>query len=201
MDNQAYLNQIAASNRPEKTPKFSGVLKNNIFKIGAIAVGLFILIFIIGQILSGIKGDPKQDFFDFKARLDNTSKTIKSYQGLVKSSRLRSYSASLATILSTTTKATEDYSTRTYQKTKIAGTEAVTKAAEELENDLHDAKINGFLDRVYARKLAYEISVIMAEESKLIKSIKDEEYKKALQSSYDSLSVIKDSFASFSEAK
>ena len=201
MDNQAYLNQISASNRPEKTSKLSGLLKNNIFKISIITVGLFILIFIIGQILSGLKGDTKQDFFDFKVRLDNTSKTIKSYQGLVKSSRLRSYSASLATIISSTTKATDDYASKAYPKVKITGTEAVTKATEELENDLHDAKINGFLDRVYARKLAYEISVIMAEESKLIKSIKDTEYQKALQSSYDSLSVIKDSFASFSEAK
>ena len=201
MDNQAYLNQISASNRPETTSKLSGLFKNNIFKISIITVGLFILIFIIGQILSGLKGDTKQDFFDFKVRLDNTSKTIKNYQGLVKSSRLRSYSASLATIISSTTKATDDYASKTYPKVKITGTEAVTKAAEELENDLHDAKINGFLDRVYARKLAYEISVIMAEESKLIKSIKDTEYQKALQSSYDSLSVIKDSFASFSETK
>jgi hypothetical protein len=201
MDNQAYLNQIAASNRPEKTPKFSGILKNNIFKIGAIVVGLFILIFIIGQILSGIKGDTKQDFFDFKVRLDNTSKTLKQYQGLVKSSRLRSYSASLATIVSSTAKATDNYAAKVYPKVKITGSETITKSAEELENDLHNAKINGFLDRVFARKLTYEISVIMADESKLIKSIKDEEYKKALQSSYDSLSVIKDSFASFSETK
>ena len=42
MDNQAYLDQIAASNRPEKSSKLSTVIKSNIFKIGAGAVGLFI---------------------------------------------------------------------------------------------------------------------------------------------------------------
>ena len=201
MDNQAYLDQIAASNRPEKSSKLSTVIKSNIFKIGAGAVGLFIILFIIGQILSGIQGNTKQTFFDFKVRLDNVTGTIEEYQGLVKSSRLRSYSASLSTIISSTQKSVEEYANKTYPKVKITGSDEINKAAEELKNDLFNAKINGLLDRVYARKLAYEISVIMSEESKLIKAVKDNDFKKALQSSQNSLSIIKESFTSFSETK
>ena len=201
MDNQAYLDQIAASNRPEKASKFSSIIKSNIFKLLAAAVGIFVIVFIIGQILSGVQGNTKQTLFNFKVRLDNVIGAIDEYQGSIKSSRLRSYSASLSTIASSTQQSVEEYANKTYSKPKITGSDEVNKAGEELKNDLFNAKINGLLDRVYARKLSYEISIIMTEESKLIKAVKDNDFKKALQNSQDSLSVIKDSFTSFSETK
>ncbi|MDO4760130.1 MAG: hypothetical protein Q4A33_02405 [Candidatus Saccharibacteria bacterium] len=198
MDKQAYLDQLAASNRPEKAPKLSALLGSKIFKIASIAIVAFVVIILIGQILSSFKVDTKQELFDFKVRLDTVSDVIKKYQGSVKSSKLRSNSASFSTIVSSMQNSVAEYAEKVYPKTKITGSKDITDAKEELENDLHSAKINGLLDRVYARKLSYEISVIMAEESKLLKTVKDADFKQALQRSYESLSIIKDSIENLS---
>lgn len=199
MDNQTYLDQIAASTRPQKSSTMQSIFKNNIVKIVAGVIGAFILIILVGSILGGIRDGKRQEVIDFKARLDGITESINTYQGSVKSSSLRSQSASLYAIVHTTSTATNDYMTA--QGIKGKQSEDEDKAKEERNNDLQEAKINGLLDRAYARKFAYEISVLMATESKLIKEAKTNEFKTALESSYNSLSVLKDSFTSFSASK
>lgn len=202
MDNQAYLDQLAASNRPTKPNKFLELSSSKIFKLVAAAVGTFILIFIIGAILSSVKGGKQQTLLDFKARLDGISSTIDKYQGSLKSSSLRSHSASLYTIITTTASATGDFIEANYKPDKDSKpSKSEDERTTERDNDLYDAKINGLLDRTYARKFAYEISVLMSDESKLLKQFDDAGFKNAINSSYNSLSVLKDSFTSFSETK
>ena len=204
MDGQEYLNQIAAANRPVKKTS-NGIMSSKFFKFGLIAAGALVVIIIIGMILGGGKGGEKNQSIELYLHINNTNEMIQKYQPNVKSSDLRSSSASLSGILTDVNKKIESYLTEKYNfkekdvKEKVAD-EAESKK-EELDDELFEAKINGTLDRVYAYNMAYEISIIMSEESKLLKSVKDETLKEALTSNYNSLENLYSKFNDFSETK
>lgn len=204
MDNQAYLDQISATTRPAKKSP-SNFLSSLTFKI-IIGVGIaFIIMAIIGAILSGINGNTKSNSISLKLHFDNLSKTISTYQPSLKSSTLRSYSASLSSIISSTNRDLTAYITEAYEykdnsvDKKLLSTEAAL--SDELNQELFNAKINGLLDRTYARKMAYEISIITSREASLIKSLKDDTIKSSLTSSHNSLATLYDDFNNFSETK
>ena len=67
--------------------------------------------------------------------------------------------------------------------------------------DLFEAKINGNLDRIYAHKMSYEVSVIMNDETKLYNGSNDDALKAILSTSYTSLENLYNSISNFSEAK
>lgn len=205
MDGQEYLNQISAQNRPVKpSGKASGILSSKIFIVSMIGVVLFVILLIIGMILSGGKGGDKNLSIALKLHLSNTSEVIQNYQRDVKSSDLRSSSASLYGILSNTDRELTDFITENYNykekdvdKTLLNDAEL---ARDGLEDDLFQAKIGGTLDRMYALKMAYEISSIQAEEVKIINSSKNEDLTNILTNSYNSLENLYNKFNDFSEA-
>lgn len=205
MDGQDYLNQISAAVRPEKRSKKDKILSSKFFLIGAIGVIGFILILILGAILSSGKGGEKNLSFRLKLHLDNTESVIQEYQPSVKSSVLRSSSASLYSVLTNTNRELTDYITA---KFNFKDKEVDKKLKDELQlekdgivSDLFEAKINGVLDRMYAHKMAYEVSMIMTEEDKIYDMTGDETLKNLLSTSYNSLKNLYDKFNDFSEAK
>lgn len=202
MDNQSYLNEISATVQPAKKPKAS-FLKNKFVLVGIIGVVSFSLIAIIGLVLGNGKTGVKEQVYTLELRLSNLIKTIDEYQPSVKSSDLRSNSASLKGILSNTNNGLEKYIADEY-KGKTAEkklTESEESRAESLNNELFQAKINGILDRIYAHKMAYEISLLMTMEDKLYDASKNETLHSVLDSSYDSMKNLHDKFDQFSEAK
>ncbi|MBR0467988.1 hypothetical protein IJJ53_03780 [Candidatus Saccharibacteria bacterium] len=202
MDRQEYLNQISATNQPTKSPK-SGIFASKFFWVGVIGVAAFILIMIIGSALGGGGTSAKDKLYALILHINNTSELIGEYQPNVKSSELRSHSASLSSILANTNKGLNDYATSKYNfkekdiPKKI--TEEETTAKDELQSELFEAKINGILDRVYAHKMAYEISLITTRESQLLKSANNDDLKEALTASYNSLNNLYSKFNDFSE--
>ena len=204
MDRQEYLNQISVANRPVKEPK-SGIFASKFFWVGIIGLVAFIVIMILGAIISGTKGNEKERIFSLILHLDNTSAVIEQYQSSVKSSDLRSYSASLKGILSNTSKELTTYAEEKYDfkvknvDSKISEEETLSK--DGLENELFEAKINGVLDRIYAHKMAYEISLITNRESQIFKSSGNENLKNILETSYNSLNNLYDEFNDFTETK
>ena len=204
MQGQDYLNQISAENRPVKKAK-SGISGSKFFVVGMIGLVALIVIIIIGAILGGNKGGEKNLSFALKLHLDNTASVISSYQSRVKSSNLRSHSASLYSILSNTSRELTDYLTEkyNYQEKDIAKniTEEAALSKDGLEADLFEARINGNLDRIYAHKMTYEVSLIMSEEAKLINMTSNASYKDILTKSYNSLNNLYENFSSFSETK
>ena len=80
-------------------------------------------------------------------------------------------------------------------------TEEETLTKDGLANELFEAKINGILDRIYAHKMAYEISLVTSREIQLYKSTNNENLKGILDTSYNSLSNLYDKFNDFSETK
>ena len=204
MDRQEYLNQISMKNRPAKNSK-SGIFASKFFWVGVIGAAIFILILIIGGILGGARGSDKDRLLALILHMDNTSEVIGEYQPNVKSSDLRSYSASLNGVLSNTSRELTNYIAEKYNmkpkdaNDSIAEEETLTK--DGLANELFEAKINGILDRIYAHKMAYEISLVTSREIQLYKSTNNENLKGILDTSYNSLSNLYDKFNDFSETK
>lgn len=205
MDGQEYLNQISASNRPVKQSKASGILSSKFFLVGGIGLVVLILIIIIGSILGGGKGGEKNNSFRLMLHITNTNKIVEAYQPEIKSSSLRASSASLKIVLADTESKLNNYLVEKYKfKEKNVDKdimEQATTAKDGLEAELFEAKINGVLDRVFAHKMAYEISTLMAEESKVLKATKNSTLTEMLKQSYDSLENLYDKFNDFSEAK
>lgn len=204
MQGQEYLNQISAENRPLKK-NGKGIFHSKIFMASMIGLIILIVIIIIGSILSGSKDGEKNLSLALKLHLDNTASVISKYQSQIKSSDLRSSSASFYSVLSNTSNELTDYLTKKYnykEKDIDKGlVDEATLSKDGLEADLFEAKINGILDRIYAHKMVYEISLFMNEESKLMNMTKDSDYKEILTKSYNSLNNLSGSFSNFSETK
>ena len=204
MDGQQYLNQISEETRPvAKSGGKKGILRSKFFLVGAIGIVLLILIIIIGSAIGSNKGGEKNLSYALKLHLDNTAEVVQEYQPSVKSSELRSNSASLYGVLTNTSRDLTSYLEEKYDfKDKDISKsmlEEAELAKDGLDSELFEAKINGILDRIYAHKMAYEISLITSEEAKLIKSSSNEALTNLLNTSYESLTNLYDKFSDFSE--
>ena len=205
MEGQEYLNQISAAARPAKESKTKKILSSKLFIFGVVALVLFILMAIIGAVLGGNKDNEKNLDYRLKLHLDNTAEVIQEYQTNIKSSDLRSSSSSLNSILTGTSQQLTTYLTEKYAFKESNIDEKIVEQAnlekDGLKSELFEAKINGILDRIYAHKMAYEISVLMSEETKLMDMTKNETLDNLLKTSYDSLNVLYEKFNDFSETK
>ncbi len=206
MDDQAYLNSISSQVRPQKAGS-KGLLGSPLIKIVIGGIVAMILVVILSSVFSGGGGDSlKEKSVALKLHIDNTLTAIKGYQPSVKSSILRSSSASLASILSNTTRDLTNYLVAKYKYKDGSKENAKLKERAQLHQDglisnLFDASISGRLDRMYALEIAYEIELIMAEEATIYDKTKDEAMKSILESSYNSLSNLYPNFDDFSESK
>lgn len=205
MDGQEYLNQISQSSRrkdaPSKNRKFLSPKK---IIIGAVGVILLIVILVVSLNVGKGDGGEKTDSYKLKLHLDNTAAVIQDYQSNIRSSNLRSSSASLRGILTITSRDFSEYLSEKYnlKKDKDISKEITQKAdkkKEELSNELFEAKISGRLDRTFAYNMAYEISTIRAEEMKILNETKSDKVKEILNSSIESLDVLYEKFDNFSE--
>ena len=205
MDKQEYLNEISASTRPAAPSNTHKFLSSKFLWVGIIGVLLLIIIIVIGSLLSGSNTSTKDRVSSLILHLDNTTEVIKEYQPYVKSSDLRSYSASLSGILSNTSSSLTTYATNKYnfkpKEVNKSIVEEETSYKDALISDLFNAKITGSLDQVYAQKLAIDISLIQSRETQLIKSSSLSDLQDDLRSSYDSLTNLYDKFNNFSESK
>ena len=204
MDSQDYLDQISRTARPAKPQKggIGGILSSKWFKWGLVALVLLIAMAIFGMLM-GNKVTPEEQCTNLKLRIDGTTEAITEYQQYVKSSLLRSLSASLKGVFSNTSSQLGTYMTEAFgwedKSVKEAVREEANLTRDELMNELFEAKINGLLDRVYAHKMALEIYTVMNDEVGLSNASGDEELNKLLQSSYDSLNNLYTQFNDFSE--
>ncbi len=205
MDGQEYLNQISAANRPASKAggNKGGILSSKFVLVGIIGLAALVVVIVIGALLGGGKGGEKNIGTALILHLDSTKEVAQEYQNSVKSSELRSYCATLTGVLSNTSSDLTKYMEEKYDfkanKADKKLVEAANTAKDELNSELFEAKINGILDRIFAHKMAYEISLITAEETKLDKATKSDFVKEALSTSMSSLETLYDNFNNFSE--
>ena len=180
------------------------MFSSKIFLIIGIGIVLFIIIAIIGAVLGSNKGGEKNLSFRLKLHLSNTSELVNTFQPSIKSSDLRSGSASLYSVLTNTDRELTDYLTERYGfkdkdiSSKI--TEEMKLERDGLETKLFEAKISGTLDRVFANEMSFEVSTLMNEESKIYDTTGNTDLKELLTKSYNSLENLYNKFDSFSEA-
>ena len=205
MEGQEYLNQISATNRPAAKSGFGRTIPVKYLWIGLAIAAVIVFFVVIGTALSNSKSSEKELGFALQMHIDSTQSIINEYQRNVKSSILRSSSSSLSGVLANTNSGLSAYLNEKY---KALDKNAAAKLQTEIDttrdgilNDLFAAKINGNLDRIYAHKMAYEVSMIMSEESKIFESTKDDVLKEILETSYNSLGNLYDQFNDFSETK
>lgn len=194
MDGQNYLNQISTTVRPVKKTN-SNFLNSKIAKIAIGGIVAFMLIMIIGSIAGSGRSSIQSRIVSLKYHIDNTLGVISTYQPSIKSSALRSNSASLYSVLSNTTIELTNYLVNNYKykdNDKTYKTEATnaTMNRDALSQSLFQAKINGVLDEIYMSKMAYEISSIMSEEATVYNSTSNQELESALSTSYSSLDTL-----------
>ena len=208
MDKKEYLNQIS-SHPTAKSPmmnkdwmgKIQAILHSKFLWIGVGCVVAFIVLAMIGGLLSGGRGDNKDRVYALSLRVSSLNDVISEYQNSVLSSELRGYSASLSSVLSNTATNLNNYISE-YYKTKqkeipktITGPEE--EAKQKLSDELFEARITGRLDQVYAQRMAIEISTIMDREETIHNSINNEQLDTMLSSSYDSLANLYPKFNEF----
>lgn len=205
MDGQEYLNKISASNRPVKKSKLGELLSSKVVMWGAVAVVALVIIIVMGSLIGGSKKDVKSLGAALMLHTKNTADIISEYQNSIKSSELRANAASLNQVLTVTNKDLSDYMSQKYSlQTKNISKDISAQANTEkdgLNSELFEAKINGNLDRIFAHKMSYEISLVGTEESRIIKATSDSNLKELLEKNYSSLENLYDKFNDFSEAK
>ncbi|MBR5647536.1 hypothetical protein IKW73_01145 [Candidatus Saccharibacteria bacterium] len=195
MDGQSYLNEISMANRPAPKSKMD-FMKSKFFIVGAIGVVGLILLLIIGAVLGG-GSSVKDQTITLKVRLDNTAALVGDYQPSIKSSILRSSSASLYSVMTNTSRELGEYLGEEKVPAKITEDEDAHK--EALSSELFEAKINGVLDRTFTYKMVYEISLITTMERRIANSAKSDDLKNILETSLESLDNIYNALNNFSE--
>ena len=206
MDSQDYLNQISATSKPVM-PKsgLAGILSSKYFKWGVIAFVALVVLIIFGSVLGSNKKPSINDkCYELNVHLLNNVDLVDTYQPSIKSSKLRSISASLKGIFSNTSSQLTAYITQAYgmddkKMTKVE--EELELSKDELDQELFAAKINGVLDRTYAHQMAFEIYSIMSDEKGIIDTTNDEDLKSLLEASHTSLDNLYNEFNDFSETK
>lgn len=195
MDNISYLNQISASAQPKKSSSLFSDKKIRIFLI--VAAGIFIACILFAIINSILNRET-----DYLPRLDlrtkNLSSVITTYNRQVKSSSLRAGGASLSSILdnlSSTISPRLDPEKEISEKITTEESEILSNMSTSLAN----AKINGLLDRAYAREITYGITILLSLEAEVLESSKDEYLKASLSSSMESLNNVLPAFSDFSD--
>ena len=206
MDSQDYLDQISRSAKPIGSKKggIGGIISSKWFKWGAIALGALVVLAILGSVLSVKKETAEDKCIVFKFHLEKVSEAITEYQPKIKSSHLRSLSATLNGVFTDTASKLTVYLNNNYAFEDKKLDDSIEEEAElyrdNLMNDLFEAKINGRLDRVFAHKMALEIYSAISDEASISEiATDDEELKSLLENSTTSLNNLYTQFNDFSE--
>ncbi|MCL1839840.1 hypothetical protein FWF89_02460 [Candidatus Saccharibacteria bacterium] len=170
MDNQDYLNQIAAKPTPNSKRFFSPF----IIKIIIAAVAALALIITLGGVMSSINNHTTALYQSFYLRLHNLSSDtgpIATFSRYIKSSELRALAGTLKSSLN----ASSQNFTSVLAEMEISTTEINPDAAAsdaaviaEYTQTLQDARLNGLLDRTFANSTTLQISLLLAIGSEIL---------------------------------
>lgn len=186
MDNLEYLNSITPSSRPAPSRSFRFPIKKLLMSLGAIFLA-FLAFFIIK---SALTPDDSVAISDLNSRSSILAEVTSAYQPSLHSTSLRAASASARTVLTSISSSLTDYSGKNPEKYD----------SSSLTTTLEHAKLNGYLDRTFAREFSYELSLLITDLTSLAEKTTDRDLSEFLSSSADSLLVVLPSFENYSEA-
>ena len=195
MDNYAYLNSISAPAPVPPKKSFGAPSMKTLKKFLLGATILFVLI--IAFSLLANRGDGSAALLArLSLRVEHLSEIISDYQPSLKSPVLRGHSSSLSSVLTSVTKGLE---ARSVAKPSSALSSEEESEASALSDTLEKAKLNGYLDRVYAREFALHITLLINLLDTLLASADTKSDVDFYTNSRDSLNLLLPSFESYSD--
>ena len=195
----AYLEQIATTTKPP-APKESFLHSKKIFIVLGVAVFLSIFLMIIGNLM-GSGSDKEQDaIMRLNVRTTNLLKVIQDYNRNIKSSSLRSMGTSLSTQITDLNRNINAY-VEEHWKSKIPDsiTEEEGVFTDELINTLENARLNGYLDRVFAREFALQIALLNSLQTEILERTKDEFLITTINNALPSFRELHTEFANYTD--
>lgn len=197
MDNIAYLNYI--SNKPKQASSFSKKKLKLIIIASVSLIALIILISIISNISKALSAR-ETDFSPRLAhRVENLNKLNDEYLPKLKSSELRAEGAQLTGTLKSIINDLPTY----FQKTSTDYKPIYAEEDETLvfvKSALENGRINGDLDRTYARYFAYYTAIIISLSKYNIKQSSDSALKSYLEQKIPELEKKYQYFSDFTGA-
>lgn len=205
MDNFEYLNQISQANRPVKHSfKSSANPKTSlIIKLSVAGVVLFFLLMAIGSMLGSLGHKSNDLTKQIYLRSTNLNSVLTTYNRDLKSSQLRAIGTSLSAILTNASNQLSVYLTKNSKDKDALALDEKTTAQEntlieELNFSLTNAKLNGVLDRYYDNQIGLQVSLLLAQTSKLLARTKDASLISIISNLHSSLETIHQSIEAYS---
>jgi len=190
-----YLNQIAP-----QAPKKSDFFRQKPIMIGAIAVGIIVLISLIA-IISSVATSSIGQTERLAARLQSTKNTVKSADSNIKSTKLRAMNSALGIYLTNTIRnATPILASNNIQIDKLDKKVTDAESNEETLAILEDARLNAIYDRIYASEMAHQLDNTLILMRQINNSTNDSDLKTFLDDAYKSLEPTQKEFADFNAA-
>lgn len=202
MDNKAYLDQIAVKGKVKSGPIFTPVL---IKAIAAGAVALITMI-IVGAVINSSNSKVTQTYERVYLRITNLSSEtspFKTYLDRVKDSGLRAYASALLTSLATTNVTLSGISnniginpsgiSKTVQNEESANT-------ADLEASFEDAVLTGTIDRTYAAKVYYQVSMLLTYEAAARAKTTNQQFAELLDQSTNDLTILQEKLKKYNES-
>lgn len=208
MDGQDYLNQISATTAPSgQSSKFDlmRIVSSKLFRIIGAGIILFILLIIVGNIISSASNKGRLLVEQLELRLTNLSAMLDEESNeYLKDPNLRSYNTQLIGILNDTNRQLTEYLTEAYsfdaKNIPSNITQEETDYIETLKAELEEARLNGLYDRNYANSISTEIALIVALEENILERTNNETLTKILNDSISNLNSILESYENFNNS-
>ena len=206
MDRQQYLNQISNKNKSavgRSSSKLDAVMHSKFTWIILGAVVLLVIIMMIGAGLGNGKTPVADQLTELILRVNYVKEEVDAYKSNVKNSALRGQATTLSGVLGNSSTELTKYASAKYgfdaKKVNENIQTEIAEQQEELDKALFEAKITGRLDKVFANKISYEMSLIINAEKVLLDTKPDDTLDKSLNSSYSSLTMLYPKFDEFTE--
>lgn len=168
--------------------------------IGAIAVGIIVLISLIA-IISSVATSSIGQTERLAARLQSTKNTVKSADSNIKSTKLRAMNSALGIYLTNTIRnATPILASNNIQIDKLDKKVTDAESNEETLAILEDARLNAIYDRIYASEMAHQLDNTLILMRQINNSTNDSDLKTFLDDAYKSLEPTQKEFADFNAA-
>ena len=202
MNDFDYLNEISAKTPVEKpaAPLFDKKLKILLFTlIGVVVVVVATLLLVVA--LTPAETNPVSELSELNLRSTSLQKTLSTYNSKVKSSKIRSAGTTLSTSLLALETSTQSTIKDSYgiESSSLSLSASSQSLLDSTTKNLESARLNGLLDRYFAKEMAYQIAHLLLLEETALSKTSDPAVKEYLESSHDSLSHSYETFSSFVE--
>lgn len=203
MDNADYLQHIAKQTKSAQKSG-GGLLSPTMIKLIAGGIIAFILIMVLGAVINGANSKTTALYEGLYLRLQNFSADngpLAKYSKSLKSSDIRAAAGSLKNSLYATHQSLSGALSELKIDPAELNEETIAEenaVIEDYEFSLHNAKLNGLLDRTYVNSTLLQITLIYSMESEILEKTDSETIKEILVRSMTDLAILHEKFTELS---